>query len=81
MPGNKRWHFELRDSSAILIFRDGKEISRLKKDHDIPMDPVKEIFYGAEHPQAKSFKAQAIEVSANLLLPLIAMRRLQGSRL
>ena len=29
------------------------------------MGPVKEIFYGAEHPQAKSFKAQAIEVSVH----------------
>ena len=27
------------------------------------MGPVKEIFYRAEHPQAKSFKAQAFEVS------------------
>lgn len=60
MPGNKRWHFELRDE-AVLIFRDGKEVFHSKK--DIPLGPVKEIFYGTEHPQAKTFKAQAIEVS------------------
>ena len=64
MPGNKRWYFELREN-VILIVREGKEVSRIKKDRDIPLGPVKEIFFGAEHPQARSFKAQAIEVSVN----------------
>ena len=64
MPGNKRWYFEFR-GDAIFIIRDGKEIFRFKKDRDVPMGPVREIFYGAEHPQAKSFKAQAIEVSVH----------------
>lgn len=60
MPGNKRWHFEAQDE-AVFIFRDGKEVFHSRKEQ--PLGPVKEIFYGAEHPQAKSFKAQAIEVS------------------
>ena len=62
MPGNKRWHFEAQDE-AVFIFRDGKEVFHSRKEQ--PLGPVKEIFYGAEHSQAKSFKAQAIEVSAH----------------
>lgn len=59
MPGNKRWHFEARDGT-ILLFRDGKEVAT-KRDQRI--GPVKEVFYGAEHPQAKTFKVQALDVS------------------
>ena len=66
MPGNKRWHFVVQEE-AIFIFRDGKEVIASKKDRDISLGPVKEIYYGAEHPQAKTFKVHAIEVSAQLI--------------
>ena len=59
MPGNKRWHFEVRDGT-ILLFRDGKEVTKTR---ELRMGPVKEVIYGAEHPQAKTFKLQALDVS------------------
>lgn len=58
MPGNKRWSLELRDG-GIFVYREGKEVVNK---NDKPLGPVKEVFYGAEHPQARTFKAQAIQV-------------------
>ena len=64
MPGNKRWNFELRDG-AIYVLREGKEVANKKEQ---PLGPVKEVFYGAEHPQAKTFKPQAIEVNIRMYI-------------
>ena len=60
MPGNKRWYFEARGDGAILLFRDGKEVTNKREQR---IGPVKEVFYGAEHSQAKTFKLQALKVS------------------
>ena len=60
MPGNKCWYLETRDGT-IVLFRDGKEFIQKR---DQWLGPIKEVFYGAEHPQAKTFKAQALEVSS-----------------
>ena len=59
MPGNKRWYFEARDG-VILLWRDGKEVTNKRGQR---IGPVKEVFYGSELPQAKTFKLQALEVS------------------
>ena len=58
MPGNKHWHLEVR-ASAILLIHDDKE-ARHKNGQ--PLGPIKDLFYGCEHGQAKTFKAHAIEV-------------------
>lgn len=58
MPGNKRWHFETNENGIFLI-RDGKEVNHRNGQ---PLGPIRELFYGCEHAQAKTFKAHAIEV-------------------
>jgi len=58
MPGNKRWYFEL-NRRTILVCRDGREVTS----KNVPLGPVKELYYGAEKPQAKTFKLHAVEVS------------------
>lgn len=58
MPGNKRWYLELR-GGTILVFRDGNEITA----KNVPLGPVKEVFYGAENAKASTFKLHALEVS------------------
>ena len=79
MPRNKRWYFEVHDGT-ILPFRDGKEVTN-KRDQRV--GPVKEVFYGAEHPQAKTFKAQALEVNIYVATKCIAtgiLRILAGKK-
>lgn len=63
MPGNKCWHFVVKEE-AILIFCDGKEVVIKKNRDSVSLGPVKEIYYGAENPQAKTFKVHAVEISA-----------------
>lgn len=58
MPGNKRWYLEVRENTIFLI-RDGKEVCHRNGQ---TVGPIKELFYGSEHAQAKTFKAHAIEV-------------------
>lgn len=58
MPGYKRWHLEVNEN-GILLIRDSKEASHKNGQ---PLGPIKELFYGCEHGQAKTFKAHAIEV-------------------
>ena len=58
MPGNKRWHLEVKET-AILLIRDGKEVCHR---NGKPVGPIKDLFYGSQHSQAKTFKAHAIEV-------------------
>ena len=55
MPGNKRWYLEV----TIFLIRDGKEICHR---NDQTVGPIKELFYGSDHPQAKTFKVHAIQV-------------------
>ena len=40
MPGNKRWHLELKDK-AILLFRDDKEVCHRNGN---AVGPIKECF-------------------------------------
>ena len=64
MPGNKRWYFEEQEGT-ILLWRDGKEVTNRMNQR---IGPVKEVFYGSEHPQAKTFKLQALEVCNQLAM-------------
>lgn len=59
MPGNKRWYFEARSDGTIILFCDGKEVTNKRGQR---IGPVKEVFYGSELPQVKTFRAQALEV-------------------
>ena len=64
MLGNKCWNLEFRDGE-IFLFCEGKEVVNK---NDQPLGPVKELFYGAEHAQARTFKPQAIQVLRYMLV-------------
>ena len=45
--------------TAILLICDSKEVCHRNSK---PVGPIKDLFYGSEHSQTKTFKAHAIEV-------------------